>query len=48
VAERKTVVPRSLNQRRYLEEIAKSDMVFGIARPAPGRAISPSRRPSLT
>ena len=31
------VVPRSLNQRKYLEEIAKNDMVFGIGPAGTGK-----------
>jgi phosphate starvation-inducible PhoH-like protein len=34
---KKTVVPRSLNQRRYLEEIAGNDMVFGIGPAGTGK-----------
>jgi phosphate starvation-inducible protein PhoH and related proteins len=34
---KKTVVPRSLNQRSYLEEIQKSDMVFGIGPAGTGK-----------
>ncbi len=34
---KKTVVPRSLNQRRYLEELGKSDMVFGIGPAGTGK-----------
>lgn len=34
---RKTVVPRSLNQRRYLEEIQAHDMVFGIGPAGTGK-----------
>ncbi len=35
---KKTVVPRSLNQRSYLEEIEKSDMVFGIGPAGTGKS----------
>jgi phosphate starvation-inducible PhoH-like protein len=34
---KKVVVPRSLNQRRYLEQIEKSDMVFGIGPAGTGK-----------
>jgi phosphate starvation-inducible PhoH-like protein len=34
---KKTVVPRSLNQRSYLEQIEKSDMVFGIGPAGTGK-----------
>src|SRR3972149_6375596 len=34
---KKTVVPRSLNQRVYLEEIGKHDMVFGIGPAGTGK-----------
>ncbi len=34
---RKTVVPRSLNQRTYLDEIARHDMVFGIGPAGTGK-----------
>jgi phosphate starvation-inducible PhoH-like protein len=34
---RKTVVPRSMNQRVYLEEIEKHDMVFGIGPAGTGK-----------
>jgi phosphate starvation-inducible PhoH-like protein len=34
---RKTVVPRSMNQREYLEEIEKHDMVFGIGPAGTGK-----------
>jgi phosphate starvation-inducible PhoH-like protein len=34
---KKVVVPRSLNQRAYLDEIAKSDMVFGIGPAGTGK-----------
>ncbi|MGE0454330.1 MAG: PhoH family protein [Vicinamibacteria bacterium] len=34
---RKTVVPRSLNQRTYLEQIEASDMVFGIGPAGTGK-----------
>ncbi len=34
---KKTVVPRSLNQRRYLEELARNDMVFGIGPAGTGK-----------
>ncbi len=34
---KKTVVPRSLNQRSYLERIEKSDMVFGIGPAGTGK-----------
>jgi phosphate starvation-inducible protein PhoH and related proteins len=34
---KRAVVPRSLNQRRYLEEIAKNDMVFGIGPAGTGK-----------
>jgi len=34
---KKVVVPRSLNQRVYLEQIEKHDMVFGIGPRAPAR-----------
>ena len=34
---KKVVVPRSLNQRAYLEEIEKSDMVFGIGPAGTGK-----------
>ena len=34
---RKTVVPRSMNQRRYLEEIEGHDMVFGIGPAGTGK-----------
>jgi phosphate starvation-inducible PhoH-like protein len=34
---KKTVVPRSLNQRSYLEEIQKNDMVFGIGPAGTGK-----------
>jgi phosphate starvation-inducible PhoH-like protein len=34
---KKVVVPRSLNQRAYLEEIAKNDMVFGIGPAGTGK-----------
>jgi len=43
---KKVVVPRSLNQRAYLDEIAKNDMVSGSAPPAPARPTSRWRRPS--
>jgi phosphate starvation-inducible PhoH-like protein len=36
-AARKTVVPRSLNQRTYLDEIARHDMVFGIGPAGTGK-----------
>jgi phosphate starvation-inducible PhoH-like protein len=35
---RKTVVPRSLNQRQYLEAIQKHDMVFGIGPAGTGKS----------
>jgi phosphate starvation-inducible protein PhoH and related proteins len=35
---RKTVVPRSLNQRQYLEQIQKNDMVFGIGPAGTGKS----------
>jgi phosphate starvation-inducible PhoH-like protein len=34
---RKVVVPRSMNQRAYLDEIAKNDMVFGIGPAGTGK-----------
>ena len=34
---KKVVVPRSLNQRAYLDEIAKNDMVFGIGPAGTGK-----------
>ena len=34
---KRVVVPRSLNQRKYLEEIAKNDMVFGIGPAGTGK-----------
>src|SRR5262249_18853233 len=34
---KKTVVPRSLNQRNYLEQIEKFDMVFGIGPAGTGK-----------
>ncbi len=34
---KKTVVPRSLNQRSYLEQIQKNDMVFGIGPAGTGK-----------
>ena len=34
---KKTVVPRSLNQRAYLEQIQKNDMVFGIGPAGTGK-----------
>ena len=34
---KKTVVPRSLNQRAYLEQIEKNDMVFGIGPAGTGK-----------
>ncbi len=34
---KKVVVPRSLNQRSYLEQIAKNDMVFGIGPAGTGK-----------
>jgi phosphate starvation-inducible protein PhoH and related proteins len=34
---RKTVIPRSLNQRRYLDSIEKYDMVFGIGPAGTGK-----------
>src|SRR5215471_15228119 len=34
---KRAVVPRSLNQRTYLEEIAKNDMVFGIGPAGTGK-----------
>jgi phosphate starvation-inducible PhoH-like protein len=34
---KKVVVPRSLNQRAYLEQIAKNDMVFGIGPAGTGK-----------
>jgi phosphate starvation-inducible PhoH-like protein len=34
---KKVVVPRSMNQRAYLEEIAKNDMVFGIGPAGTGK-----------
>jgi phosphate starvation-inducible PhoH-like protein len=34
---KKTVVPRSLNQRTYLDEIARHDMVFGIGPAGTGK-----------
>src|SRR5207247_8392943 len=34
---KKVVVPRSLNQRTYLEQIEKHDMVFGIGPAGPGK-----------
>lgn len=34
---KKTIVPRSLNQRRYLEQIATHDMVFGIGPAGTGK-----------
>jgi len=34
---KRVVVPRSLNQRHYLEEIAKNDMVFGIGPAGTGK-----------
>jgi phosphate starvation-inducible PhoH-like protein len=34
---KKVVVPRSLNQRAYLDEMAKSDMVFGIGPAGTGK-----------
>jgi phosphate starvation-inducible protein PhoH and related proteins len=34
---KKTVVPRSLNQRSYLEEIQRNDMVFGIGPAGTGK-----------
>jgi len=38
---RRTVQPKSPNQRRYLEAIEKHDMVFAVGPPAPARPISP-------
>jgi len=37
---KKVVVPRSLNQRAYLEEIEKNDMVFGIGPAGTGKCLS--------
>jgi phosphate starvation-inducible protein PhoH/intein/homing endonuclease len=37
---KKVVVPRSLNQRAYLEELDKNDMVFGIGPAGTGKCIS--------
>src|SRR5262245_20863485 len=37
---KKVVVPRSLNQRAYLEEIEKHDMVFGIGPAGTGKCIA--------
>jgi phosphate starvation-inducible protein PhoH/intein/homing endonuclease len=37
---KKAVVPRSLNQRRYLEEINRHDMVFGIGPAGTGKCIA--------
>jgi phosphate starvation-inducible PhoH-like protein len=34
---KKVVVPRSLNQRQYLEELARTDMVFGIGPAGTGK-----------
>ena len=34
---KKTIVPRSFNQRRYLEQILASDMVFGIGPAGTGK-----------
>jgi phosphate starvation-inducible PhoH-like protein len=34
---KKTIVPRSFNQRRYLEQIISSDMVFGIGPAGTGK-----------
>jgi phosphate starvation-inducible protein PhoH/intein/homing endonuclease len=36
---KKVVVPRSLNQRAYLEEIEKNDMVFGIGPAGTGKCL---------
>ena len=38
---KRTVQPRSMNQRKYVEAIEQNDMVFGVGRRAPGRPISP-------
>jgi phosphate starvation-inducible protein PhoH/intein/homing endonuclease len=37
---KKAVVPRSLNQRRYLEEINRHDMVFGIGPAGTGKCLA--------
>ncbi len=37
---KKVVVPRSLNQRTYLEEIEKHDMVFGIGPAGTGKCVA--------
>ena len=44
---RRTVQPKSLNQRRYLDAIESHDMVFGSVRQAPGKLTlrSPWRYP---
>jgi phosphate starvation-inducible protein PhoH len=39
-AAKKVVVPRSLNQRKYLEEIDSHDMVFGIGPAGTGKCVS--------
>src|SRR5271157_1310556 len=43
---RRTVQPKSSNQRRYLEAIEKHDMVLALARPARARLTSPWPWPS--
>ena len=43
---KKTIVPRSFNQRRYLEQILASDMVFGVGPAGTARRISRSPRQS--
>jgi phosphate starvation-inducible protein PhoH/intein/homing endonuclease len=37
---KKVVVPRSLNQRAYLEELEKNDMVFGIGPAGTGKCVA--------
>src|SRR5262249_25569385 len=42
---KKVVVPRSLNQRTYLDQIESHDMVFGIGPAGTGKTISPWLKP---